>query len=108
MDKLVAQYSRLPHQNEFYSEQEQQDLTETVPPLSLKFSLPPVENVSVTEAKIIMNKMAFGYCRLHDLTSIQVTPQLPQENPTSLLMTECTTNLYSLGTVLRLPACHDR
>lgn len=40
MDKLVAQYSRPSHQNEFYSEQEQQDLTESLPPLSLKFALP--------------------------------------------------------------------
>lgn len=47
MDKLVAQYSRPPHQNEMYSEQEQQDLTASVPPLSLKFSLPPVDNVSL-------------------------------------------------------------
>jgi 20S proteasome subunit beta 5 len=46
MDKLVAQYSRPPHQNVFYSEQEQQDLTESLPPLSLKFALPPVANVS--------------------------------------------------------------
>jgi hypothetical protein len=46
MDKLVAQYSRPPHQNEMYSEQEQQDLTASLPPLSLKFSLPPVDNVS--------------------------------------------------------------
>ncbi|KAM0116614.1 Proteasome subunit beta type-5 [Aspergillus fumigatus] len=46
MDKLVAQYSRPPHQNEFYSEQEQQDLTESLPPLSLKFALPPVANSS--------------------------------------------------------------
>ncbi|TPR04374.1 Protein kinase domain family protein [Aspergillus niger] len=44
MDKLVAQYSRPPHQNEFYSEQEQRDLTESLPPLSLKFNLPPVDN----------------------------------------------------------------
>ena len=46
MDKLVAQYSRPPHQNEFYSEQEQRDLTESLPPISLKFNLPPVDNVS--------------------------------------------------------------
>lgn len=48
MDKLVAQYSRPPHQNEFYSEQEQRDLTESLPPLSLKFNLPPVDNVRYT------------------------------------------------------------
>jgi 20S proteasome subunit beta 5 len=46
MDKLVAQYSRPPHQNELYNEQEQEDLSASVPPLSLKFSLPPVDNVS--------------------------------------------------------------
>ncbi|KAJ9481362.1 hypothetical protein VN97_g12116 [Penicillium thymicola] len=46
MDKLVAQYSRPPHQNEMYSEQEQQDLTASVPPLSLKFNLPPVDDHS--------------------------------------------------------------
>jgi hypothetical protein len=46
MDQLVRQYTRSPHQNEFYSEQEQHDLTEALPPLSLKFSLPPVANVS--------------------------------------------------------------
>lgn len=46
MDKLVAQYSRQTDQNEFHTEQEQ-DLTEGLPPLSLKFSLPPVDNVSV-------------------------------------------------------------
>lgn len=45
MDKLVAQYSRQPDQNEFHFEQEQ-DLAEGLPPLSLKFSLPPVDNVS--------------------------------------------------------------
>lgn len=46
----MAQYSRPPHQNEFYSEQEQQDFTESLPPLSLKFSLPPVDNVSLCDA----------------------------------------------------------
>lgn len=46
MDKLVAQYTRPPHQNEFYSEQEQRALTETLPPLTLKFDLPPLDNVS--------------------------------------------------------------
>lgn len=51
MDKIVAQYSRPSHQNEFYSEQEQQDLTESLPPLSLKFALPPVDNVSCFNIK---------------------------------------------------------
>jgi hypothetical protein len=51
MDKLVAQYSRTHHHNEMYSEQEQEDFASSVPPLSLKFSLPPVDNVSTV-----------GYC----------------------------------------------
>lgn len=50
MDKLVAQYSRPQHQNDFYSEAEQQELTEGMPPLSLKFALPPVDNVSVFDS----------------------------------------------------------
>lgn len=52
MDKIAAQYSRPSHQNEFYSEQEQQDLTESLPPLSLKFALPPVDNVSYFNSKV--------------------------------------------------------
>lgn len=48
MDKLVAQYTQAPHQNEFYSEQEQHDLTESLPPISLKFNLPPVDNVRLS------------------------------------------------------------
>ena len=46
MDKIVSQYTRSPHQNEFYSEREQQELTESLPPISLKFNLPPLDNVS--------------------------------------------------------------
>lgn len=46
MDKLVAQYTHSPHQDEFYSEREQQELTECLPPISLKFNLPPLDNVS--------------------------------------------------------------
>lgn len=46
MDTIVAQYTRSPFENEFYSEEEQRNLTESLPPLSLKFDLPPVGNVS--------------------------------------------------------------
>lgn len=46
MDKLVSVYSRPPHKDDFYSEQEQRDLTENLPPLSLKFDLPPIDDVS--------------------------------------------------------------
>lgn len=44
MDKIVSQYTRSPEQDEFLAEQ--QELTETTPPLSLKFNLPPLDNVS--------------------------------------------------------------
>lgn len=45
MDTIVAQYTRSPFQHESYSEEEQRNLTESLPPLSLKFDLPPVDNV---------------------------------------------------------------
>lgn len=45
MDKLVAQYTRPSHQDALFSEAEQQELTETTPPISLKFNLPPLDNV---------------------------------------------------------------
>lgn len=44
MDKLISQYTRSPYQDEAFSEQDQLDYTESLPPVSLKFSLPPVEN----------------------------------------------------------------
>ena len=73
MDKLVAQYSRPPHQNEMYSEQEQQDLTASVPPLSLKFSLPPVDNVSLRWILLHLDSgRVGGYTSI--LTSTQAAP----------------------------------
>lgn len=47
MDLLVAQYSRPAFQEEGYSSQEQQELSETVPPLSLRFAMPPVAKVNL-------------------------------------------------------------
>lgn len=49
MDKIVSQYTRSPEQNEFLAEQ--QELTESTPPLSLKFNLPPLDNVSYYHPK---------------------------------------------------------
>ena len=46
MDTLVAQYSRPAFENEGYSQEEQQELSEATPPLSLKFALPPIARVS--------------------------------------------------------------
>lgn len=46
MDSLVAQYSQPAHQNEGYdAHDDQQELMEVTPPLSLKFALPPVAAV---------------------------------------------------------------
>lgn len=45
MDTLVAQYSRSAYDNEGYSEEEQYALAETMPSLSLKFDLPPIQAV---------------------------------------------------------------
>lgn len=42
----MAQYSRPAFQDEGYSSQEQQELSETVPPLSLRFAMPPVARVN--------------------------------------------------------------
>lgn len=47
MDTLVARYSRPAYQqNEVFSEQEQQDIADAAPSLSLKFAMPPVAHVS--------------------------------------------------------------
>lgn len=45
MDSLVAQYTRPAEQQEGYSEEDQLELSQVSPPLSLKFALPPVANV---------------------------------------------------------------
>lgn len=45
MDVLVSQYSRPAFENEGYSQQEQMELSQVTPPLSLKFALPPIANV---------------------------------------------------------------
>ncbi|KAK2753514.1 Proteasome subunit beta type-5 [Arachnomyces sp. PD_36] len=46
MDTLVAQYTRPQHDYADYSNEEQQQLTQSLPPLSLNFSLPPIDNPS--------------------------------------------------------------
>lgn len=45
MDALVSQYSRPAYQDEGYSSDEQLQLSEVTPPLSLKFALPPIAQV---------------------------------------------------------------
>ena len=46
MDTLVAQYTRPLFENEGPSQEEQLDLVQALPPLSLKFALPPIAQVS--------------------------------------------------------------
>jgi 20S proteasome subunit beta 5 len=46
MDTLVAQYTQFPFAHEAFTSDEQNDYCETVPPLSLKFALPPVPRPS--------------------------------------------------------------
>lgn len=43
----MAQYSRPAFQDEGYSAQEQQELSETLPPLSLRFAMPPIAKVNL-------------------------------------------------------------
>lgn len=46
MDTLVAQYTQNPFANEGFTSEEQNDCTDIVPSLSLKFALPPVPRPS--------------------------------------------------------------
>jgi hypothetical protein len=55
MDTLVARYSRSSFQDEMYSEQQQRELSQCLPPLSLKFDLPPLSNVSSVRSNLIRN-----------------------------------------------------
>lgn len=57
MDALVAQYSRQPDQREAQTEAEDDlKFAAISPPLSLKFALPPVANVS--ELSVTVFKLA--------------------------------------------------
>ena len=58
MDALVAQYSRPAFENEGYSLEEQQELSEATPPLSLKFALPPIASVSYTQIRSVNQETA--------------------------------------------------
>jgi 20S proteasome subunit beta 5 len=49
MDSLVSRYSRPAFENEGYSEDEQLELSDPNPSLSLKFAMPPVAQVSAHE-----------------------------------------------------------
>lgn len=49
MDTLVSRYARPMFENEGYSQNDQQDLYESVPSLSLKFAMPPVAQVCIRD-----------------------------------------------------------
>jgi 20S proteasome subunit beta 5 len=51
MDTLVAQYTSSPFDKEAFSEVDQQDYTQSIPSLSLRFALPPVPRVCRTISK---------------------------------------------------------
>jgi hypothetical protein len=48
MDTLVARYSQPLYETEGYSQREQQELTESLPRLTLNFTLPPIARVCLT------------------------------------------------------------
>ena len=48
MDSIVAQYSRPLYEDEGYSSEEQMELTQATPNISLKFAMPPIAQVSTT------------------------------------------------------------
>ena len=52
MDTLVAQYSRPAFEEEGYSQNDQHQLAQITPSLSLNFALPPLANVSPLETTL--------------------------------------------------------
>lgn len=49
MNALVSTYSRPVFENEGYSSEDRQELVQSMPTLSLKFSIPPTPNVTYPE-----------------------------------------------------------
>ena len=58
MNALVARYSQPAALRESYSDEDQHELCQTKPSLSLKFTLPPIANVSVVKY-LIASSQAF-------------------------------------------------
>ena len=56
MDNLVSTYSRSAFEDEGYSSDEQQELVQAKPPLSLRFAMPPMANVSSPKLKTCFNQ----------------------------------------------------
>lgn len=50
MDTLVARYTSSPFDREAFSDEDQQDFTQSIPSLSLRFALPPVPRVCYNHA----------------------------------------------------------
>ena len=66
MDNLVATYSRPAFEDEGYSPEENHDLIQAKPSLSLNFTLPPMRNVSHLRALLY----------LLQLLNIRLSPRL--------------------------------
>jgi len=52
MDTFVSTYSRPAFEDEGYSSEENLDLVQATPPLSLKFAMPPMPNVCAPEPHV--------------------------------------------------------
>ena len=79
MDSLVSTYSRSAFEDEGYSPDEQQELVQATPPLSLKFAMPPMANVSSFKAEMSFNqaKDSQPSAFLRALTDDHANPNCP-------------------------------
>ncbi len=83
MDTLVARYTRSPFESEGFSSDEQQDSTDSLPPLSLKFALPPVARVSHLRQSVGWSPNAMLIFYPHSLPRSSVPQQTTMPTPTA-------------------------
>ena len=74
MDLLVAQHSRRAFEDEGYSEQDQRDLSQITPSLSLKFTMPPIANVSFIFSHSLGLEQS-GFRAHNDMIAISISPR---------------------------------
>jgi hypothetical protein len=58
MDTLVARYTSSPFDRAAFSDDDQQDFTQSIPSLSLRFALPPVPRVCYKSCLFILDFVA--------------------------------------------------
>ncbi|MAD86360.1 MAG: hypothetical protein CL912_25665 [Deltaproteobacteria bacterium] len=56
MDTLVAQYSRPMFEKENYAEEDQMELYQPTPSLSLKFAMPPIAQVGLPSSFLDLSR----------------------------------------------------